>query len=54
MSEWKSPRKVEEEMKQYKYNRFDSYMDSVRRGELTRNLALAAFADETEYLELAD
>jgi hypothetical protein len=47
---WKSPRKVEEEIKEYKRNRFETYMKMADDGELTRELALAAFAEEDSYL----
>lgn len=46
MSEYKSPRKIEEEIKQYRHRRFETYMQMVDRGELTRALAIAALRDE--------
>ena len=50
MSEvWKSPRKVEEELREYKLKRFEAYMTMEDNGVLTRELALAAFRDELDY-----
>lgn len=46
MSEWKSPRKVEEEIKAYRRKRFEAYMEAADNGELSRELAIAAFRDE--------
>ncbi len=46
MEAWKSPRKIEEEIKQYRRDRFEVYMQAVDRGELTRELAIAAFHEE--------
>lgn len=45
---FKSPRKVEEELKVYRNQRFESYMAMADRGELTRALAIAAFRDELD------
>ena len=47
---FKSPRKVEEEIKQYRRDRFETYMEAADRGEITRELAIAAFRDEDSYL----
>lgn len=47
--EWKSPRKVDEELKAYKEKRFEDYMQMVDRGELSRELALTAFREELDY-----
>jgi len=47
--EWKSPRKIEEEIKLYRLKRFEDYMRMVDRGELSRSLAIAALRDEIEY-----
>jgi len=51
MSEaWKSPRKVEEEIKQYRRQRFETWMTMADNGKITRELALAAFRDEDSVL----
>lgn len=47
---FKSPRAIEEDERQYKYRRFESYMQMSDQGKLTRALALAAFSDECDYL----
>jgi hypothetical protein len=49
MEEWKSPRKIEEEVKEYRAKRFEDYMQMVYRGELTRELAFTALREEIEY-----
>lgn len=49
--EWKSPRKIEEEIRQYRYKRFEDYMQMEDRGELTRSLAIAALREELEFTE---
>lgn len=54
MSEFKSPSKVEEDIKKYRRDRFETYMEAVDRGELTRELALAAFIDEDSVLLWVD
>lgn len=47
MSEtWKSPRKVDEEIRQYKHERFEKYMQMADDEVLTRALAIAAFTEE--------
>lgn len=49
MSEtWKSPRKVEEEIKQYQIDRFERQMQMVDEGKLPRELALIALREEFE------
>jgi len=45
---WKSPRKVEEEIKQYQRDRFESYMKLEDDGHLTRALAIVALREELE------
>jgi hypothetical protein len=50
METWKSPRKIEEEAKAYVMERFESYMQMVDRGELTRAIAIAALTEEVGYL----
>jgi len=52
--EWKSPRKIEEEVKLYRLKRFEDYMQMVDRGELTRILAIAALREEIAYSEQED
>lgn len=56
--DWKSPRKIEEEVKQYRAKRFEDYMQMEDRGEITRELAITALRQEIEYsdqvTELAD
>lgn len=47
--EWKSPRKIEEEVKEYREKRFEDYMQMVDGGELTRELAFTALREEIEY-----
>ena len=49
MEEWKSPRKLEEEAKEYRLKRFEDYMKLVDSGELPRELALTALREEVEY-----
>lgn len=47
---WKSPRKIDEEIKEYKRKRFETYMEMADRGEITRSLAIQAFKEEDSYL----
>lgn len=47
-AEWKSPRKVEEEIREYKARRFESYMQMEDDGKLSRAMAIAAFLDEMD------
>lgn len=50
MSEqWKSPRKIEEEVKEYRAKRFEDYMQMEDRGEITRELAITALREEIEH-----
>lgn len=46
--EWKSPRKVEEEIKVYQHNRFEAYMQMVDKGELPRAIGISAMYDDIE------
>ena len=46
--EWKSPRKVEEEIKAYKAGRFEYYMKLADDGTLTEEEAIQACQDEFE------
>jgi len=54
VEEWKSPRKIEEEVRQYKLERFESYMQMADDGKLPRALAIAAFREELEHVEEAN
>jgi len=51
--EWKSPRKIEEEIREYKLKRFEDYMSMVDRGELAREIAITALREEIQYSEEA-
>lgn len=46
--EWKSPRRVNEEIVAYQRTRFEAYMTMEDNGILTRSLAIAALRDEVE------
>lgn len=48
---FKSPRKIEEEIRNYKRERFEKYMTEVDDGRLTRELAIAALREEVEYID---
>lgn len=49
--QWKSPRKIEEEVRKYKHKRFEDYMVMADEGKLTRALAITAFIEELENVE---
>ena len=49
--QWKSPRKIEEEVREYKHKRFEDYMVMADEGKLPRALAITAFAEELEHVE---
>jgi hypothetical protein len=51
--EWKSPRKIEEEVKQYRSKRFEDYMVMADEGKLTRALAITALREEIQHSEEA-
>ena len=51
MEAWKSPRKVEEEVKQYKRSRFEWYMTQEDDGKMTRELAITALREELDNIE---
>jgi GTPase Era involved in 16S rRNA processing len=51
--DWRSPRKIEEDVKRYRSKRFEDYMKMEERGEITRELALAALREEIEYSDQA-
>lgn len=46
--EFKSPRKVEEELRDYARARFEAYMKLVDEGAVTLALGIAALRDESE------
>lgn len=47
--QWKSPRKIEEEVQEYRAKRFEDYMVMVDEGKLTRELAITALREEIQY-----
>lgn len=49
---WKSPRRIEEDVRAYRHKRFEDYMQMEDRGELTRALAITALREEMNYKEL--
>ncbi len=49
--QWKSPRKIEEEVSAYRQKRFEDYMVLVDKGEITRALAFTALREEIQYSE---
>lgn len=51
--QWKSPRKIEEEVKEYRHRRFEDYMLLADDGKLPRALAITAFREEIEHCEEA-
>ena len=51
---WKSPRQIEEEIKEYKRTRFEYYMSEVDNGRLTRELAIAALGEELSHVVKLD
>jgi hypothetical protein len=50
--DWKSPRKVAEEIRDYQRKRFEDYMQMEDRGEISRALAITALQEELNYVEL--
>lgn len=46
--QWKSPRKVEEEIRDYQRKRFEDYMEMADVGLISRELAVRALRDEVE------
>lgn len=46
--EWKSPRKIEEEVRDYKRSRFEWYMTQADEGRMERALALTALREEID------
>lgn len=51
---WKSQRKLDEELKEYKHRRFEYYMEMEDRGEISRELAIRALREELLHLEEID
>lgn len=49
---WKSPRKIEEEIRDYQRDRFEGYMQMVDRGAMNRPLALTALREELDNIAL--
>lgn len=47
-SNWKSPRKIEEEIKKYYHTRFEWYMQRVDDGELELDQAIEELRSEIE------
>lgn len=51
MSEvWKSDRKIQEEIRDYKRSRFEWYMHEEDEGRLSREMAISALREELENL----
>ena len=46
MEEWKSPRKIEEEVRQYQRDRFEHYMTQEDLGLISRDMAIVALRSE--------
>lgn len=49
--EWKSPRRLAEEAQACLRRRFEDYMAMQDRGELPRDVALAALRDEVDFID---
>ena len=49
-SEWKSPRRIEADIKAYRSHRFEDYMSQVDEGSLEQVIAIAALREELENL----
>lgn len=47
-STWKSPRKIEEEIRDYQRHRFEGYMELADVGLISREMAIRAMQDEIE------
>ena len=47
-SEWKSPRKIDEEIRNYQRKRFEDYMSMADLRIISRELAIQAMRDEVE------
>ena len=47
-SVWKSPRKIEEEIRDYQRNRFEGYMSMADFGIISREMAIRAMYNEVE------
>jgi len=46
---WKSPRKIEEEARRYRHDRFEQVMTAVDRGEISRALGIRALTEDLNY-----
>lgn len=46
--QWKSPRKIDEEVRCYKRSRFEWYMNEADEGRIERTLALTALQEELD------
>lgn len=47
---FKSPRKIEEEIRDYQCERFEAYMRMADEGKLSRELALTALREEMDHV----
>lgn len=54
MGEYMSPRAIAEAERQYRFKRFEDYMQMEDKGELTRALALTAFKEELEFNDVQE
>lgn len=50
---WKSPRKIEEEVKEYYHQRFEWYMERVDFGDISLEDAIVELKSEIEAAETA-
>lgn len=50
--EWKSPRRLAEEAQACLRRRFEDYMAMEDRGELPRDVAIAALRDEIDFTDM--
>ena len=50
--EWKSPRKIEEEIRQYMHERFEKIMTDVDLGKIEHGMAMAALEKEFRASEI--
>ncbi len=48
-AEWKSPRKIEEEIRQYSIDRFERQMQAVDRGDMPLAVGIQALREEIEF-----
>lgn len=52
--QWKSPRKVEEEIRQYLMQRFEYHYKRWENGEITREEMIQVMNDETNWADLEE